>query len=76
MRGAATAIVLVLTTSALLAQGIRGVPRLELPQPPQPPRERDAEPVFRAAVTRVEVSAVVLDRDGRPVPGSRRRTSR
>ena len=69
MRGAATAIVLVLTTSALLAQGIRGVPRLELPQPPQPPRERDAEPVFRAAVTRVEVSAVVLDRDGRPVPG-------
>ena len=26
-------------------------------------------PLFRAAVTRVEVGALVLDRDGAPVPG-------
>ncbi len=50
-------------------QGMRGVPRLDLPQPPRESRDATPEPTFRSAVTRVEVSVLVLDRDGRPVPG-------
>jgi VWFA-related protein len=51
------------------AQGIRGVPRLDLPQPPREVRDTTQEPAFRSAVTRVEVSALVLDRDGHPAAG-------
>lgn len=51
--------------------GPRGVPRMELPQPPERPREQPKPPTFRAEVTRVEVSAVVVDASGQPVLGLR-----
>src|SRR5688572_22103312 len=57
------------SVAAVSTQGPRAVPRLALPDPPQQERERIDRPVFRAAVTRVEVSALVLDRDGVPVRG-------
>jgi hypothetical protein len=51
------------------AQGGRGVPRTSVPDVTEQERERPDRPVFRAAVTRVEVSALVLDRNGTPVRG-------
>lgn len=45
-----------------------------LPLPDPPPREQDVrvdEPLFRAEVTRVEVSVLVTDADGEPVRGLR-----
>src|SRR4026208_239654 len=51
------------------AQGGRGVPRMPMPDLPQQEPERPDRPVFRAAVTRVEVSALVLDGNGAPVRG-------
>ena len=48
------------------AQGGRGVPRMPMPDLPQQEPERPDRPVFRAAVTRVEVSALVLDGNGTP----------
>jgi VWFA-related protein len=53
----------------MTAQVPRGVPRGTVPE--EPPREdqRPRAPVFRAAVTRVEISALVLDRGGKPVRG-------
>jgi VWFA-related protein len=50
------------------AQGSRGLPRPTVPEIPQEP-ERTDQPPFRTAVTRVEVSALVLDPHGRPVRG-------
>jgi VWFA-related protein len=50
------------------AQRPRSLPSDSLStEPPQP--ERATQPPFRTAVTRVEVSALVLDRDGKPVRG-------
>src|SRR5687767_816486 len=57
------------SAAAASTQGPRGVPRITLPDPPQQERDQVERPVFRAAVTRVEVSALVLDRDGVPVRG-------
>jgi len=51
------------------AQGGRGLPRMPMPDVPQQEPERPDRPVFRAAVTRVEVSALVLDGNGTPVRG-------
>jgi VWFA-related protein len=51
------------------SQGARGVPRIAIPEVPQQEREQPDKPLFRAAVTRVEVSVLVLDRDGTPVRG-------
>lgn len=68
-RTVAIAIAIVLASAvAIYAQGIRGVPRPAPPEAQQEP-QRPATPVFRAAVTRVEVSALVLDRDGKPLRG-------
>jgi VWFA-related protein len=51
------------------AQRGRGEPRMTLPDvQQQEPREPD-RPMFRVGVTRVEVSALVLDRNGMPVRG-------
>jgi VWFA-related protein len=58
-----------LSVVAVSTQGPRGVPRMALPEaPPQDP-DRTRKPLFRAAVTRVEVSALVLDHDGAPLHG-------
>ena len=51
------------------AQASRGIPRMSLPEAPQPDSDRADQPPFRTAVTRVEVSALVLDRDGMPLRG-------
>ena len=51
------------------AQGPRGVPRMAIPEAPQQDREAADEPMFRTEVTRVEVGALVLDRNGKPVHG-------
>ena len=56
------------SAAGIHAQGIRGVPRPAAPEAQQE-RQRPDPPVFRAAVTRVEVSALVLDRDGKPLRG-------
>ncbi len=58
-----------LSVVAASTQGGRGLPRLPLPDPPQQDPDRTEKPLFRAAVTRVEVSALVLDRDGAPLRG-------
>jgi hypothetical protein len=50
------------------SQGERGVTRIALPDTTQQEREAD-KTVFRSSVTRDEVSALVLDRDGAPVRG-------
>ena len=47
------------------AQSPRGIPRILIPDPPA----TEAQAPFRTAVTRVEVSALVLDGDGNPVRG-------
>lgn len=51
------------------AQGVRGVPRMTIPEAPPQEREQPDQPTFRAEVTRVEVSALVLDSAGTPVRG-------
>ena len=51
------------------AQINRGSPSVPLPDAPQQEGQRPGAPVFRAAVTRVEISALVLDRDGKPIRG-------
>ena len=49
------------------AQSPRGLPRAPMPDlPPPQERERAEQPPFRTAVTRVEVSALVLDANGNP----------
>lgn len=54
----------------LMAQGPRGLPRMTIPEVPQEAREaRPDEPLFRAEVTRVEVSVLVLDGKDQPVRG-------
>ena len=58
-----------LSVVAASTQGGRGLPRLPLPDAPQQDPDRTQKPLFRAAVTRVEVSALVLDRDGAPLRG-------
>lgn len=50
------------------AQGVRGVPRITLPDTSQQERQPERA-LFRTSVTRVEVSALVLDRDNKPVRG-------
>lgn len=55
--------------TAASAQGVRTVPRMPLPEVPQQERERSEQPRFRSEVTRVEVSVLVLDRNGTPVRG-------
>jgi VWFA-related protein len=66
----ALAIGLLLAAGALpTAQVPRGVPRGAAPEEPQREDQRPRAPVFRAAVTRVEISALVLDRGGKPVRG-------
>ncbi len=42
---------------------------MPVPEPPQQEPQQPASPTFRVAITRVEVSALVLDRDGKPVNG-------
>lgn len=64
-----TVAALVTSSAALTAQRPFGVPRMTIPEAPQQEREQPDPPMFRAEVTRVEVSALVLDRDGRPVRG-------
>ena len=66
--GPLTLALLVAAAAAALvsAQGGRALPRMPLPE--APPQEREP-PRFRASVTRVEVSALVLGRDGAPVRG-------
>jgi VWFA-related protein len=49
-------------------QSPRGVPRMTLPDSSQE-QPRQETPLFRTSVTRVEVSALVLDRNGKPVRG-------
>jgi VWFA-related protein len=52
------------------AQRGRGAaPGLTLPEISEQEKSQQSKPVFRTAVTRVEVSALVLDRDGEPVRG-------
>lgn len=46
-----------------------GVPRMTIPEAPQQERDQPDAPMFRAEVTRVEVSVLVLDREGKPVRG-------
>lgn len=55
--------------SNVAAQGPRGMPRMTMPEAPRQERDRPEEPTFKAEVTRVEVSALVLDGDGKPVRG-------
>ncbi len=50
------------------AQRTQPVPRMTLPEVKEPERELPDQP-FRTGVTRVEVSALVLDGDGAPVRG-------
>ena len=64
-----TVALLAASVESASAQGARGVPRISLPDVPQQERERADPPRFRTAVTRVEVSALVLDRNGTPVRG-------
>ena len=45
------------------------VPRVVLPETPQQDPGQAERPRFRAGVTRVEVSVLVLDPGGKPVPG-------
>ena len=69
MRALSVAVAIALAGAAAIhAQGARGVPRPG-PLEAQQERQRSDPPVFRAAVTRVEVSALVLDRDGKPLRG-------
>ncbi len=69
MRSPSVTVALALATAAVIhAQGTRSMPR-PTPTEAQPERQRADPPVFRAAVTRVEVSALVLDRDGKPLRG-------
>ena len=51
------------------AQRRGGVPGMSVPDVPRQEREGADQPSFRTGVTRVEVSALVLDREGRPVRG-------
>jgi VWFA-related protein len=44
-------------------------PRLVLPEVPRPEPDQTKRPQFRSSVTRVEVSALVLDASGKPVRG-------
>ena len=53
---------------AAAAQTPRGIPRLALPEAPQE-RQLPDEPSFSVTVTRVEVSALVVDAHGTPVSG-------
>jgi VWFA-related protein len=65
-------IVAVFTITAAIsvsAQRGRGAPGLTLPDISEQEKQQPAKPVFRAAVTRVEVSALVLDGNGAPVRG-------
>ncbi|BCS35326.1 hypothetical protein TBR22_A45530 [Luteitalea sp. TBR-22] len=50
------------------AQAPRGIPRLAIPDVPQE-RQFPDEPTFSVTVTRVEVSVLVVDDQGQPVPG-------
>ena len=58
-----------LTAGTGFSQGARTVPRIALPDVAQEGRAAPEKPLFRASVTRVEVSALVLDRDGAPARG-------
>jgi VWFA-related protein len=62
---ATLAIVLSIPVSA---QRGRGAPGLTLPEISEQEKQQ-SKPVFRTGVTRVEVSALVLDRNGEPVRG-------
>ena len=56
------------TAIPVLTQRLPGPPRISLPDVPEQQEPRD-RPQFRTAVTRVEVSALVLDRTDTPVRG-------
>jgi VWFA-related protein len=69
--GAAAGLAVVLCLAGPLAQPAQGqrgtpAPRMTLPEVPQPDRQQTP---FRTAVTRVEVSALVLDQHDAPVRG-------
>ncbi|MGB2715137.1 MAG: VWA domain-containing protein [Vicinamibacterales bacterium] len=68
-RPSAIAIVIAALSVVGGAQSPRGLPRIPSPDPPERERPQQAREVFRTSVTRVEVSALVLDRDGKPVRG-------
>ena len=64
------AVALVAASAGLVsAQRTQPVPRMTLPEVTQQERERTDDPQFRSGVTRVEVSVLVLDRNGAPVHG-------
>jgi len=65
----AAIIFLALGAAASSMQSPRGVPRITLPDTTQPERPPEEKQVFRSSVTRVEVSALVLDRNDAPVKG-------
>jgi VWFA-related protein len=65
--GRVLALTLLLVSVGTAAQRIP--PRITLPDGTQQEREPIDKPLFRAAVTRVEVSALVLDGKGAPVIG-------
>jgi VWFA-related protein len=64
-------IAVIASAPALGAQRGFGAPRtsVTLPEVSEQERERPQGRVFRSEVTRVEISALVLDRDGKPVRG-------
>jgi VWFA-related protein len=71
MRTLAVVAILVLACghASSTAQRPFGLPRMTIPEAPQQERDEPDQPMFRAEVTRVEVSALVLDREGKPVRG-------
>lgn len=66
---AAALLVFCAGAAAVSAQRGGGIPRITLPDVPQQERDPPNPPRFRSSVTRVEVSVLVLDRDGTPVRG-------
>ena len=60
---------LVAVPASTRAQTPRGIPRLPMPEAPPQERQPPDAPTFSVTVTRVEVSALVVDDKGQPVPG-------
>jgi hypothetical protein len=68
-RGAVALVLVTLSAVSASMQSPRGMPRITLPDTSQQERAQQEREIFRTSVTRVEVSALVLDRDGKPVRG-------
>ena len=64
-----TIVLAALSAVTASTQSPRGLPRITLPDTSQQERPQEDKQVFRASVTRVEVSALVLDGHGKPVRG-------